>query len=339
MNLILIRHGESLANSKGEHQGREDVWSDTFLSNRGKDQAHKLAQRLKTEYIDTIYSSPLKRAYYTAKEINKFHGLDHKVDSRLAEKKDSESRDDLIERVLDFIKEVLNSHSNQESILIVSHGGINRAMIGISTGERRMGARLARKISQSNTGINRLEKDGSHYKIHCINSIDHLEPEEKIIGAFHEVQKIPFRFGTKDDRHKSEFLKEKLIQKGYDARKGIIIFDWKDLPISERILDVLQNSNTVDYREVAGVKIHGDFLMLDPAWPPYLSKAGFPVTTNWSGVEDTKQATNGELDFYKKDEFDSDKENILKEHGIHFYDSEYRRFKDRLNEWFKSFEE
>ena len=59
-NMFLTRHGESLANSKRISQGNRDEWEDTSLTKRGKEQAKKVAGRLKKEDIDLIYSSDLK---------------------------------------------------------------------------------------------------------------------------------------------------------------------------------------------------------------------------------------------------------------------------------------
>jgi broad specificity phosphatase PhoE len=72
MQLILIRHGETLWNKEGRVQGTSDV----ELSATGKKQADLLALSLKDHLIEAIHASPLKRAYQTAEIINKFHHLD-----------------------------------------------------------------------------------------------------------------------------------------------------------------------------------------------------------------------------------------------------------------------
>lgn len=82
MKIFLIRHGESEANAKGIDQGQK---IDTGLSEKGKEQARKIAERLKNEKIETIYSSDLKRAKETAKKIAKFHNLEVIQDKRLRE--------------------------------------------------------------------------------------------------------------------------------------------------------------------------------------------------------------------------------------------------------------
>ena len=69
MILILERHGETQENKEGIFMGHLD----TPLSAGGILQAEKLAKRLNAEKINFIYSSDLKRAKETAKEIAKYH--------------------------------------------------------------------------------------------------------------------------------------------------------------------------------------------------------------------------------------------------------------------------
>ena len=69
MELILIRHGETIWNKEGRVQGLSDI----ELSDVGLNQAHKLALSMQDINIKAIYSSPLKRAYQTAHIINEIH--------------------------------------------------------------------------------------------------------------------------------------------------------------------------------------------------------------------------------------------------------------------------
>jgi broad specificity phosphatase PhoE len=71
LKLILIRHGETLWNREKRVQGISDI----ELSDRGIQQVEHLARSLKDEKIETIISSPLKRAYRTASAINQFHNV------------------------------------------------------------------------------------------------------------------------------------------------------------------------------------------------------------------------------------------------------------------------
>jgi probable phosphoglycerate mutase len=81
LNLILVRHGETLLNRENRVQGITDI----ELSDYGRMQADKLAESLKGEPIEKIVSSPLKRAYETAKAISRFHGAMIEADRDLQE--------------------------------------------------------------------------------------------------------------------------------------------------------------------------------------------------------------------------------------------------------------
>ncbi len=59
--------------------------SDIELSERGKAQADRLGGSLKDERVDTIVSSPLKRAVQTAEAINRFHNLPIQYEDDLME--------------------------------------------------------------------------------------------------------------------------------------------------------------------------------------------------------------------------------------------------------------
>lgn len=69
--VILVRHGESLANAERIYLGQTD-WD---LSERGRAQASAAAEHLRDAQIDAIYSSDLIRAYNTAVPHSKIHGL------------------------------------------------------------------------------------------------------------------------------------------------------------------------------------------------------------------------------------------------------------------------
>jgi len=69
VELILVRHGETIWNREGRVQG----FSDIDLSDVGVQQARQLALSLKDAPILAIYSSPLIRAQSTARIINEYH--------------------------------------------------------------------------------------------------------------------------------------------------------------------------------------------------------------------------------------------------------------------------
>jgi broad specificity phosphatase PhoE len=70
--LILVRHGETVHNVARITQG----WSDSDLSERGREQVLRLAERLKAMKPTALYSSPLGRAMSTARAIADATGLE-----------------------------------------------------------------------------------------------------------------------------------------------------------------------------------------------------------------------------------------------------------------------
>ena len=69
--IILIRHGESMANATLKYAGH----SDYDLSPKGVSQAYAAAEYFKNEEISAIYSSDLKRAYNTALPHGELHSI------------------------------------------------------------------------------------------------------------------------------------------------------------------------------------------------------------------------------------------------------------------------
>ena len=77
----LVRHGESEAAAEDRFAGAIDV----PLSERGREQAGKLAQRLAAEPIAAVYSSPLGRTIETARIIAGPHALEVQKSAELRE--------------------------------------------------------------------------------------------------------------------------------------------------------------------------------------------------------------------------------------------------------------
>lgn len=158
LRMYLIRHGEIEPASMGKLIGRTDV----ALSERGVEQARRLAEKLSSVRLDAVYSSDLRRAIRTA-EIIAGHNQER---TRLSEawreidmgewegRALSALNDDEPERVaslfndpdsfkypggesfVDFTMRVrgaldllLQTHQNGE-IALVAHGGVCRAIIG-----------------------------------------------------------------------------------------------------------------------------------------------------------------------------------------------------------------
>jgi broad specificity phosphatase PhoE len=146
--LLLVRHGETDWNREGRVQGHSDV----PLNDTGRAQARALAEQLATEQVDAVYSSDLRRARDTAREVARASGHAVTTTSALREKhfgsweglthdeilsrdanalsgpwSDGEPREEMADRVLDALREIAARHEG-ETVLVVSHGGPLRAV-------------------------------------------------------------------------------------------------------------------------------------------------------------------------------------------------------------------
>ena len=129
LQLYIIRHAESMGNINPEN---ESIQSNPALSEHGKAQAKALGERFKNFKPDFIYSSPLKRARETAREISLATDTEIVFRDELVEantliengeffKKD-ESDESLEARAKYIIDTLKTKHRNHESVIIVSHG-------------------------------------------------------------------------------------------------------------------------------------------------------------------------------------------------------------------------
>ncbi len=159
LKIYLARHGQDEDNNKGILNGHRD----TSLTNLGFQQAKDLAEKIK-EFdikIDKVYSSPLKRAFDTAKTITNFLGIDEpKIINDLIERdfgsmtgkkiseietlcspdilktktityflspKGAENFSDLLKRA-NLVLDIIKKNHNSENILLVTHGDIGKML-------------------------------------------------------------------------------------------------------------------------------------------------------------------------------------------------------------------
>ena len=149
--IYFIRHGETDLNRDMRFQGHLDI----PLNKRGIVQSHLALDNSKSIRIDKIYYSPLSRAKQTAEIINSFHNAPMIPDDRLKEiylgslqgknpnklkqfdkllaftnpeRFGGESHEKFCARVKSFYDQIKNT---KENILIVSHGGVFRALYKI----------------------------------------------------------------------------------------------------------------------------------------------------------------------------------------------------------------
>ena len=153
--LIIVRHGETEWNAEGRIQGHTNIG----LSEKGAEQARSLGIRLAGMNIDVAYSSDLKRSSETARlamggrdivlnetamlrEYHKgeFEGLTlAEIKAQFPDeypkylKKDldyapkgGESTRDVTARMATIMNDIRSNHLD-ESVLVVSHGGVLRA--------------------------------------------------------------------------------------------------------------------------------------------------------------------------------------------------------------------
>ncbi len=196
MRLIITRHGETEENKAGILQGHMEG----VLSQKGIEQAKKVALRLKDEGIDCIYSSDLKRAANTAKEIAKYHsdipleftqelremflgewqgkrkkdlGINKCVSVSSLSPKNGETIEKLFDRAKKFLTELLEKYTN-ETILLVGHNGIDNALIAVILGKTHEDIKAMESLRNTGISIFEFNKE-SESTIEIFNSASHLE--------------------------------------------------------------------------------------------------------------------------------------------------------------------
>ena len=198
--IILTRHGITQWNIDKKYQGQ----SDTPLSKEGLEQAEKLAESLKNEKIDAVYSSDLLRAQKTAECIAGNHGLKVNTEPRLREIMfgewegltfaqidgkwpetfrdlfnhpdtitipGGESFQEVQKRAYTAFLDIIKKHPD-ETVVIVSHGGT----IGtIFCSILELNLKHIFSIKQNNASINRIEYANDRAFITLLNDTHHLE--------------------------------------------------------------------------------------------------------------------------------------------------------------------
>ncbi len=201
MKLILTRHGLTEENIKGIMGGQIQG----NLSKKGIEQAKMLGLRLKNEKIDHIYSSDLRRAADTAKEIAKFHpdtpiefvkelrecglgvmegktkqecGFKEGERPPIELRETCEGFDVLFNRSKSFIEKTLVKHKNQ-TVLFVAHNLINRAIISAITGKTYKEVPFMKACKNTSLTIFEIEEGISgeikDHKFILNNCVKHLE--------------------------------------------------------------------------------------------------------------------------------------------------------------------
>lgn len=155
--LLLVRHGVTDHNTNHRFAG----YSDVDLSERGVEQVQKLGERLAGEKIDAVYSSDLKRAVATARAAVNSHDLEIDLRPELREMNYGlaegmtfgeleKAYPDIAESIVHFntgicfpegetfmgfvsrscgFLEMVQEHGRDETVLIVSHGGVLKVLV------------------------------------------------------------------------------------------------------------------------------------------------------------------------------------------------------------------
>lgn len=160
MEIYIVRHGETVWNKEKRLQGTTDI----ELNDYGRSLAIETGRNLSKVNINKIFSSPLKRAFETARLIKGDRNIEIETDIRIKElnfgsyegqcftdlfndekttfqhffkrpelfvsDKNGETLQQLIERAADFMKDKIEPLATScERIMIVAHGALNKAIM------------------------------------------------------------------------------------------------------------------------------------------------------------------------------------------------------------------
>ncbi len=179
----LVRHGETDWNLHGRLQGSSDI----PLNATGRAQAREAAHRLGVRPWDLLVSSPLSRASETADIIGETIGLERVATyPELSERHYGEAegltdweayhewphgwypglepRAEVAERGLRNIQRLAEEHPDK-AIVVVSHGGVIRAILDVLL-DRRRSPRIL------NAGVSTVSFETDGWRVHSINGID-----------------------------------------------------------------------------------------------------------------------------------------------------------------------
>jgi probable phosphoglycerate mutase len=199
-DILLIRHGESEAAYMDKPFPLMDGHADPELSENGREQADRLAERLAKQPIDAIYITSLCRTEQTAAPLAQRLGLTPQVEPDLrevnlgeweagvfrkmvadnhpiAERMWAEERWDVIPgaepadvfetRTTGAIKRIATAHPDQR-VAVVVHGGVIAVLLAMATGSRRFAflgadnASISRLVIMPERWILRLYNDTAH---------------------------------------------------------------------------------------------------------------------------------------------------------------------------------
>jgi broad specificity phosphatase PhoE len=198
--LLLVRHGATTLSAEDRFAGATDI----PLSDEGRSQAARLAERLRDDPIDALYCSPMRRTLETASIIAEPHGLTpvlrpalreidhghweeltrHEVESRFKDEYARWEEDpfstapsggecgvDVMARALPIIRSIVEAHHDQQ-VVVVSHKATIRLVISSLLGFDARGYRD--RLDQAPACLNVLDfKDPVRARLMLFNDVSH----------------------------------------------------------------------------------------------------------------------------------------------------------------------
>jgi len=201
-DILVIRHGESEAAYRDKPFPLVDGHADPELSENGREQAERLAERLAKQPIDAIYVTSLRRTVQTAAPLAGRLGLTLQVEPDLrevhlgeweagrfrkmvadnhpvAERMWAEERWDVIPgaepadafeaRTSGAIKRIAAGHPDQR-VAVVVHGGVIAVLLAMATGSRPFAF-----LGADNASVSRLVVTPQRWILRRYNDTAHLE--------------------------------------------------------------------------------------------------------------------------------------------------------------------
>ena len=206
MRIYLVRHGETEWNRTRRFQGRSNL----PLNQEGKKQVRALALALKNEPLTAIYTSPLIRAFETARLIKVFHpstpifeekGLIEmdlgefdgmKVQDWAEQYPDirklwnenpasvkmpgGESLKEVQARAKETLERITRIYPTDTTILISSHNFVN---LTILCDLLKIPLNRFRELRQENAAFNVICKKGNRFYVELVNEGSHLGIRER----------------------------------------------------------------------------------------------------------------------------------------------------------------
>jgi probable phosphoglycerate mutase len=201
-DILIIRHGESEAAYMDKPFPLMDGHADPELSENGREQAERLAERLAKQPIDAIYVTSLCRTAQTAAPLAQRLGLTPQVEPDLrevnlgeweagvfrkmvadnhpiAQRMWAEERWDVIPgaepadvfeaRTTGAIKRIAAAHRDQR-VAVVVHGGVIAVLLAMATGSRRFAF-----LGADNASVSRLVIMPERWILRGYNDTAHLD--------------------------------------------------------------------------------------------------------------------------------------------------------------------